>query len=489
MAAYRYRSTPQPRLEGPTTCPLDRAWVSLGTDPACDLVLEEGEACHARVELTPKGAYLVDLETPTGTWLNGRRISRALLRDGDQLCFVPPTARRGSELGVQLSQEMLPEGEVTRAGHLQVLLEVATELSRPEQLELRLDQILRLLLELLPFDRAALRILKQPYQGEPVFDRQAWRTRYGQDSEEESPQLSGTVIGKVLATQQGVRIQDALYDSEFGKASSVKSHQIRTCLCFPLKTSNSLLGVLYADAQSQLKGFNDEDLTFFSAFASHAAVAVENALLSERIQQEAVARSRLQRFLPPSTVEEMLARPEAASLGGSERDVTILFCDIRNFTELSCCMPPGEVAALLNGYFPDMVRIVFSHGGTLEKYIGDALMAVWGAPLAMEGPAQVEKALAAARAMRRTVLQSRLPFEVGIGINTGRAFVGNIGDESFMQYAAIGAATNLAARLCSQAGPGEIVLSQSSQALLGCSGEASEELVKGFAEPVRVFRI
>ncbi|MEW6283387.1 MAG: adenylate/guanylate cyclase domain-containing protein, partial [Candidatus Eremiobacterota bacterium] len=472
-------------LVGPAgTFPLEGARVTVGSHPDNAVVVSaEGVAPrHARFDRTAAGVYLLDMGTPTGTFLNGRRITRALLRNGDQIGLGAPVGgSKGESVSVEFCNRSVPISRAQRPELLadpdkalrhgssrtkmEVLLAVATELSRPRRLEERLDEILRIMLEIMEFDRAAIRVLEPDCTEAPWrFTCQAFRTRYGQSAEEEVL-LSSTIIHRVLSQVEGLQIKDALFHQEFGNARSVQSQEIRTCVCFPLKTAQNLLGVLYADAQSPIERVSDEDMAFVSAFAAHAAVAVENTLLYERLQQQAVVRSRLERFLPSSAVDELVRRPEAARVGGEEREVTVLFCDIRNYTMLSQERPPWAVAAMLSEYFPEMVRIVFAHGGTLEKYIGDALMAVWGAPLALDPREQVEQALEAAVEMQRSVavLNRRWGIDVGIGINTGRAFVGNIGDEDYLQYAAIGAATNLAARLCSEAGPGEIVLSRSSR--------------------------
>jgi class 3 adenylate cyclase len=189
-------------------------------------------------------------------------------------------------------------------------------------------------------------------------------------------------------------------------------------------------------------------------------------LLAKEIQ----ARSNYERFFPPQIIDTAakdldLFRPG----GGRELKVTVLFADIRNYTKLSRDMKPSDVAAMLNEYFTVVVAEVFKSKGTLEKYIGDALMAIWGAPVTATD--QATKAAEAAINMlfairklnERWIAEGKTwRLDVGIGLNTGLCFVGNIGTADYLQYAAIGSTTNLSARLCSLAGPSEIVLSQES---------------------------
>lgn len=230
---------------------------------------------------------------------------------------------------------------------------------------------------------------------------------------------------------------------------------------------------------------------------------VELKARDEKIEREAQMRSNYERFFPPqilakATRDADLFRPG----GGRELVVTVLFADIRNYTALSREMPPREVARMLNEYFTTVVAEVFRYGGTLEKYIGDALMAIWGAPF--PAPRQIPDATEASIAMMRAIrnLNERwknagraLHLEVGIGLNMGVCFVGNIGTSDYLQYAAIGATTNMAARLCSLAGPGEIVLAEEAFRALKESGASypveamAPFLAKGFSDPIIPYRV
>lgn len=231
---------------------------------------------------------------------------------------------------------------------------------------------------------------------------------------------------------------------------------------------------------------------------------VELKAREQQLAREVQARSNYERFFPPQIVDQAsqadldLFRPG----GGRELRVTVLFADIRNYTSLSREMPPREVAEMLNEYFSAVVAVVFQHKGTLEKYIGDALMAIWGAPIPAED--QEARAVAAAIDMQCAIraLNERWRragkswnFEVGVGINTGVCFVGNIGTEEYIQYAAIGSTTNLSARLCSLAGPAEIVLSEESHRGLVRAGanipleQMPPFLAKGYDSQVTPFRV
>ncbi len=167
-------------------------------------------------------------------------------------------------------------------------------------------------------------------------------------------------------------------------------------------------------------------------------------------QEKHMLRDTVSRYVSPEVVEEILRNPGLLQLGGRRQQITVLFADIRNFTAMSESMSPEEVVEVLNGYFTEMVELVFKHRGTLDKFVGDALMAVFGAPVplaraatrAVECAASMQRYLAQMRTRGQTPIQG-----MRIGINTGEAIVGNIGSERRMDFTVIGDVVNVAARL------------------------------------------
>jgi adenylate cyclase len=192
---------------------------------------------------------------------------------------------------------------------------------------------------------------------------------------------------------------------------------------------------------------------------------VENARAHERLAREEVARANYSRFLPEYVVKQMLENPESFKLGGVNQTITILFADIRGFTRISEHAPPEKIVGLLNRYFSAMTDIIFAHGGTLDKYLGDGLMALFGAPTTT--PEDASNALNTAVAMQRRLLGFNLELReeglpeigVGIGLHTGEVTVGYIGSERRSEYTAIGDSVNTASRLESNANGGEILIS------------------------------
>jgi adenylate cyclase len=375
---------------------------------------------------------------------------------------------------------------------LRILLRVSQLLSSPVPLDALLERILELLFQVLPVDRAAI-LLGEGDAG--ALEPKAVRSR--QPLEPGERFYSQSIVRYVREHSVAAVFNDAQADSRLRDAPSVYRQSIRSSMCAPLKPKSVVLGVLYVDNQSLPGGFGEGDVEFLGAFANQAAIAIDNARLYERIEQDAVLRSNFLRFFPPNAARRILDAKEQA-LGVIDTEVTALFCDISGFTALSSQMAPRAVVELLNEYFPVMSEIVFRHEGTLEKYIGDALLAVWGAPFAQ--PDDVDRAIRAGIEMHRAIgrLNERRAqkgqFSIGIhiGVNTGPVAAGNIGSDRFLQYATIGDTTNVASRICGAAGDGELVIAAATAGRWQerhAPIEPLQAVVKGKAEPLELHRV
>ncbi|HKZ02146.1 MAG TPA: adenylate/guanylate cyclase domain-containing protein [Pyrinomonadaceae bacterium] len=277
--------------------------------------------------------------------------------------------------------------------------------------------------------------------------------------------IGRTITRKVMRDRVALLSQDAASDEEFAGVDSIVSQGVRSTICAPLVAESRVHGALYADRLDPFAAFKPDDLELISAVAAQTAIAVENARAHERLAREEVARANYSRFLPEYVVTQMLENPESFKLGGVNQTITVLFADIRGFTRISEHAPPERIVGLLNRYFSAMTDIIFAHGGTLDKYLGDGLMALFGAPTAT--PEDASNALNAAVAMQRRVMGINLELAeegfpelgVGMGLHTGEATVGYIGSERRSEYTAIGDTVNTASRLESNARGGEILLS------------------------------
>jgi adenylate cyclase len=271
-----------------------------------------------------------------------------------------------------------------------------------------------------------------------------------------------------MAVEERVAIlsDNAAADERF-KGKSILIQSVRSAMCTPLMgTDQHVLGILYVDNLTATHSFADEDLEFLIAFGSLAAVGIENSRRSERLRREALVLSNFQRYFAPNLAAQIAKQESAVQLGGQKRSVVIFFSDIRGFTTISETMGPDDIATLLTEYFTEMVEIVFEHGGTLDKFMGDAIMALWGAPIPHEDDADramkcsVDQLVALDKMNKKWKAEGRPELGIGIGINFGEVFAGNIGSDRRLEYTVIGDAVNTASRLCSIAGPNEILVSE-----------------------------
>jgi len=277
--------------------------------------------------------------------------------------------------------------------------------------------------------------------------------------------IGRTITRKVMRDRVALLSQDAASDEQFAGVDSIVSQGVRSTICAPLMTESRVHGALYADRLDPFAAFKPDDLELISAVAAQTAIAVENARAHERLAREEVARANYSRFLPEYVVKQMLENPESFKLGGTSQTITILFADIRGFTRISEHVNPEKIVNLLNRYFSAMTEIIFAHGGTLDKYLGDGLMALFGAPTAT--PDDASNALNAAVAMQRRLLginrelrdEGLAEIGVGMGLHTGEAIVGYIGSDRRSEYTAIGDTVNTSSRLESNARGGEILIS------------------------------
>ncbi len=310
--------------------------------------------------------------------------------------------------------------------------------------------------------------------------------------------IGRTITRKVMKDRVALLSQDAAADAQFAGVDSIVSQGVRSTICAPLVAETRVHGALYADRLDPFASFKPDDLELISAVAAQTAIAVENARAHERLAREEVARANYSRFLPEYVVKQMLDNPDSFKLGGVNQTITVLFADIRGFTSISEHAPPEKIVGLLNRYFSAMTDIIFGHGGTLDKYLGDGLMALFGAPTTT--PEDASNALNAAVAMQRRILgfnqelrsDGLVEIGVGIGLHTGEVTVGYIGSERRSEYTAIGDAVNTASRLESHARGGEILISEATARAGGGRYKLKARepiMVKNREQPVRLFEV
>jgi len=310
--------------------------------------------------------------------------------------------------------------------------------------------------------------------------------------------LSRTITQKVMRDKVAILSQDARTDEQFQGAESIVLQGVRSTICAPLITEANVHGVVCADRLDPFAAFSSDHLELISAVAAQTAVTVETVKAHRRLAREEVARANYSRFMPEYVVKQLLNNPNSFRLGGANQTVTVLFADIRGFTALSENENPEKIVGLLNRYFSAMSEIIFDHGGTLDKYIGDGLMAIFGAPTTT--PEDALNAVRAAVAMQKRLLSLNEDLgkdgfgqvSVGMGLHTGEATIGYVGSDKRSEYTAIGDTVNLASRLESNAGGGQILISDATASAAGSSLPLKAHdplLVKNRVQPVNLFEV
>lgn len=389
-----------------------------------------------------------------------------------------------------------------KAKILELLFEMSKSLGTVFDLKEIFEKATDLIFRGTPADRVVALIADETLDGK-ILDYSLYpvavRTRDEKIEElTEKLTISRTITQKVMRDKVALLSQDAKTDEQFLGAESIVSQGVRSTICAPLITESNVHGVLYADRLDPFAAFSADHLELISAVSAQTAVTVETVKAHKRLAREEVARANYSRFMPEYVVKQLLINPDSFRLGGANQTVTVLFADIRGFTAISEKENPEKVVNLLNTYFSAMTEIIFDHGGTLDKYIGDGLMAIFGAPTATEEDALNAVKAAVTMQKRLVSLNEELraegtgPISIGIGLHTGEATIGYIGSERRSEYTAIGDTVNLASRLESNARGGQILMSEA-------TAEASGNLipvnhlepltVKNRVQPVSVLEI
>jgi len=472
---------------------------------------------HCLIFRDSNGRYKIrDLKSLNGTFVNRQAIEQeTLLEDGDEITlgmtsclFVADErderASAGDPQGTMLvfdrvcstdiqQNKFLPEKEIQDEKALRAdyeKLRVAVELQREIGLELNLNRIYSMILactfELLVCDQAV--ILMADSDGNMKIE--AFKARTGKDQ----LVVSSTVIKRVKEDKVGIISADAMTDERFQDAMSIVIRKVRSSMAVPILYKEELLGVMAIESSAAIMAYSEKDLLLFTNIAHQTANLIKMAEMAEKIRTEAITRERFQRLLSPDLAEMVVSGELKVEKGGEERVATVLFADIRGFTSMCENMEAADVLLLLNDYFEKMVEIAFKYEGTVDKFVGDMIMVVWGAPVSH--PDDPERAVRAALDMQAALEKynatGKRKIQVGIGINTDRLVAGYIGSTRTMSYSVVGDSVNVASRICSAAGPGEILISENTcQYVRGLFKVAESEPIqaKGKSQAINAYYV
>jgi adenylate cyclase len=391
---------------------------------------------------------------------------------------------------IQDVNQLRRDYERLRVGH-----EFSTYIRLERNLTELLARILEVAFDLIPCENGVI-LLRDPHSQELVI--QAMRQK---KPGEGKVLVSDTLLAQVQLTKEGVLTSDAIADKRFQASHSIIALGVRSAMAVPLLSSSGdeVKGIMFLDSRERIAAFTTKDLEVLSAIAAQASVALENSEYARALEHEATQRAQLARFLSPALVEQAAHGNIELSKGGALTELTMLFSDIRGFTSIAEKLPAQEVVSMLNDYFELMVDILFEHNGILDKFIGDAIMGLWGAPVSR--PDDATNAVRAAVRMQKRVAewneertaQGKVPMRIGIGLHTGHVVVGNMGSSKALSYTAIGDGVNLASRLCGVAREDMVVISEDCARRAGKEKFVLEPLppakVKNREAPVEIYRV
>jgi adenylate cyclase len=516
--------------------PIRAEGVVLGRSPDCDVVIKDFGVSrrHAEVVIEGEDCRLKDLKSKNGTQVNGVRVLEVILNDGDEILLgkfqlrfrktleeqvvldeekpmleeagtvirsvgelskyfleeKPPTEprqKRPTAIGARVAEAPPVETELGKINRvLRSLSELAKALisAQPEEVPAR---VMAAVFEHIPADRGFLMLLDEEGNLKP-------RVVHHRHGDDEKITISKTIADRVVQDRVAILTSDAQVDPRFATGDSIRFHGIRSAMCAPLWKGDEVIGIIHVDSPMQTKTFTPDDLELLSALSNYAAVAIQQASLNKKIQQEKVARERLEKYFSPSIATRILSEGEKEA---QELEATVLFADIVGFTRLAERLDPPSVARLLNEYFSRMSEPIFEADGTLDKFIGDCIMAVFGAPYPQADHAMRAVRVALEMRQRLNELNAERAGSVSIsmrmGLNSGPVVSGPIGSVKRKEITVLGDTVNIASRIESMvAESGQIVIGERTYELVRDRIQARDlgtVALKGRKESVRVFEV
>ena len=512
---------------------------------------------HAKLRKTPDGYLLMDLDSRNGTYVNGSTTKNRIMRHNDlveigattltylddaspshvikpsksrvslpvkkktppsKLLSVHETATGHEVLAsiknelIRDDEDLLPgfEAETRATGEIKlvgleksnktlfVLYQLSRQLNRNPDFGALLKKALDLIFRVMEADYGFI-VLLGPKPGQVI--PKAVKHKVDRPVQKDPDlEINRTVLDRVVEEKIALL---TLETRRSGKRPGRKGQETlpeqKSLVSVPLWLKDDVIGMIQVQSFTASKGFDKQDLDFLSTLSSQMAMIMEQAQLMEKVRREEILRNRLECFHPPEVVDLIMGwegEDMQTILAPKEQTVTVLFVDIVNFSLLSERVSPKALSRLLNRYYGEVTDIMFSHNGTLDKYIGDAIMAVFGAPF--ERGNDAERAVLAALEARRVLLkmmahtEPEKQFAVRLGINTGPVLAGNLGSPRRMDYTVIGDVVNIASRLESMAEPNQILIGNTTydcvKALFKIR-KLGRKTVKGKTQAVTVYEV
>jgi adenylate cyclase len=380
---------------------------------------------------------------------------------------------------------------------LSALFDISNRINSQDRLVEILKTITRELLACFQADHSSIMMVDKRNQTLKTMVSTGMKAELAEDA---LVPIGQSIAGQVVKTGEPLLLHGKINPADF-PGLEAKQKKISSALCVPLKLGKRCIGVLNINLLDSARSFSESDLRMISIFANNAAVAINNSVLMrervKRLQIQTVA----ERLHTPAVIQEMIKVLESADKEVHPREkvpVSILFADIRGFSSMVNEAVLEDVIDFLDDFYSAMNEAVTKNSGITDKFIGDEVMAFFGAPTDLENSAEscakaASEMISAFEMLQEKYLERSPLFNaigIGIGMNTGEAYIGYIGSEIRSDYTVIGKSVNLARRLCEQAQPGQILTTIDTVFLL--DAQRSSEFLgamtfKGIAEEVDVY--
>ncbi|MBA3460938.1 MAG: FHA domain-containing protein [Deltaproteobacteria bacterium] len=402
----------------------------------------------------------------------------------------------GQQVAVQ-SKEFLPFDEAARDNaalrldyeRLRITWELLREIGLERDFDTLLSKILVALFRFVDADRGVI-LLKEP---DGTLTPRAHRRRDGANV---PINVSSTILAHVTKERAGVLTHDA--GTDFAGGKSMFLNRITSAIVVPLLHEKEVIGALWLDSE-RIASFKAKDLELLTAVGNQVAMLISNTMLGLKVQQEIMTRDRFSRLLSPNVAEQVISGKLDIKKGGIQVPrATVFNSDLRGFTRMSEATTAEAMVELLNEYFELMVECIFKYEGTLDKFMGDGIMAFWGAPAFHADDAvrcvqcSIEQLEVLDQLNAHRASFGAIPLTAGIGIHTGALVSGYVGSSKSLSYTVIGDTVNISARLCGIAAGGQILVSEETANQLGGRfplEQLPDAALKGKEKPMKIFQI
>jgi len=490
--------------------------VVIGKLPENDIELKDNTVSrqHCQLQRAGKNFKLLDLKSTNGCYVNGQWVQSKVLAVGDKITIgrtlltyqsvsKEESYRDSSDQRISLvvpidelvKAEMKPKLKSAGPNFLVSLTELGKSLIASQSIEDSFQKLGELIFKFVRPEKIFIF-----YYDSKQNDIHLKYTYSQKGQKDDIVNISKTIALKAIHEKVAILSSNTRNDARFDSSKSILIYGITSAISVPIWARDSIYGLIYVDTSSIAHVFSEKDLEVMSIIANFAGFSIEGINSLEKLNRERRLRSRLERYHSPAVVSRLMEFQDSNTgevMPYRESEATVLFMDIVKFTSRAEKMTPIEVGIFLNNFFTEMTEIIFKNNGTLDKFIGDAIMAIFGIPLEFANHAELALLTALEMMKKLEDLNSQLAAEnmihVRIGIHSGKLISGDFGSPRRLDYTVLGNTVNIASRLESAvAGSDEIVVAETTY--LACSRKFDFELLgekklHGISKPVNVYRV